>query len=78
MFIMVPLYFLYKIYCINFSELVVFQLFKKLIFRNLIYILFGEVALRQFSRDINKFVAVDILCYIILFYCIILLFQILN
>ena len=38
----------------------------------------GEVALRKFSRDIYKFVAIDILCYIILFYCIILLFQILN
>jgi len=36
------------------------------------------VALRQFSRDIYKYVAIDILCYIILFYCIILLFQILN
>jgi len=31
-----------------------------------------------FSRDIYKFVAIAILCYIILFYCIILLFQILN
>jgi len=39
----------------------------------------GEVALRQFfSRDIYKFVAIAILYYIILFYCIILLFQFLN
>jgi len=43
------------------------------------YFLEGEVALRQFfSRDIYKFVAIAILCYIILFYCIILLFQFLN
>ena len=38
----------------------------------------GEVALRHFSRDIYKFVAIAILYYIILFYCIILLFQFLN
>ena len=31
-----------------------------------------------FSRDIYKFVAIAILCYIILFYCINLLFQFLN
>jgi len=37
-----------------------------------------EIALRQFSRDISKYVAIAILCYIILFYCIILLFQFLN
>jgi len=63
-----------------------FLLNSKFLYRNnlmyiicFIHIFMGEVALRQFSsRDIYKFVAIDILCYIILFYCIILLFQILN
>jgi len=37
-----------------------------------------EVTLCQFSRDIYKYVAIAILPYIILFYCIILLLQFLN
>jgi len=39
---------------------------------------YGEVALRQFSRDIYKYVAIAILCYIILFYYFIVLFCYFN
>ena len=43
----------------------------------IIYYLWG-LHFANFSRDIYKYVALEILCYIILFYCIVLLFQFLD
>jgi len=54
-----------------------FMMVHKFILYNVIF-RSGRLHYAKFSRDIYKFVAIDILCYIILFYYIILLFQILN
>ena len=51
-----------------------------LVIYHVIYTLFkwGGCITPIFSRDVYKYVAIAILCYIILFYCINLLFQFLN